>query len=89
MENSADHCYLILQKFPNSGWGPAAIAVPPLFPAGPALYTGSNPATIQALKEMAATLHELTKLPTRFVRFGERFDILVFGGEDAADQATA
>ena len=83
MENSADHCYMILQKFPSSGWGPAVISVPPYFANGPAIYTGSVPGTIQALKEMAATLHELTKLPTRFVRFGERFDILVFGADDA------
>jgi hypothetical protein len=82
-EEPSDHCYLIVQDHgpDDGGWGPAAIAIPGLVEPAPMVYTGSDPSTLAAFKEIARQLPELTGKPTRFVRYERRVDVAVYGGE--------
>jgi hypothetical protein len=81
----SDHCYAILQDHgPRSGgWGPAAIALPPLIPTpAPFVYTGSSEGAIEVATAACRQLAQITGKPTRLVRYTHREDLVVFGGSN-------
>jgi len=78
----SESCWTILQDHgPNDGgWGPASVQWPGIATVGPIVYTGSDPLSIEAFKEMARGLAQKTGKPTRVVRFTQREDVFVVGG---------
>jgi len=77
-----EHCYVVLQRFPDSGWGLAAMATSLDFIPVPLVYCGTKSETIVMMTEAATELAAKSGLPTRLVRFVKREDILVFGEDD-------
>jgi hypothetical protein len=78
LEPSSD-CYLILQNHGRSqgGWGPTAVHIAGL-PMGPVVYTGSDPATIEALGELAKKLRDKTGKQTKLVKFSKMTTLAEF-----------
>lgn len=79
----SDHCWLILQNHgpADGGWGPAAVAIPPLMNVPrPFVYTGSSDVAIEGAKQLARELAQHTGKATRLVRYSQRDDVFVVGG---------
>jgi hypothetical protein len=79
----AEHCYTILQDHgpADGGWGPAAIALPPVLPnPSPFIYTGDDPEVLEVVKSACRRIAQMTGKPTRLVRFSQREDVFMVGG---------